>query len=183
MTATEEQNLRAFQQEIAEAEQSPWQPACIAAAFARTNGLRFTMQGWIDLELARSPLLEGRLPETVGDFNAALRAFDLGEQELTLEETTEVGLAALDAIADGFAMRLGMECPGPRESTRPPGWFGSWLPLLACLVGQIGMSREEALACPVGQAFALLAAHRYNHGWDVAGEPYGLRGIEKGGVE
>jgi hypothetical protein len=139
------------------------------------------MQTWIDLEFSRSPLLEGLIPETVDQFNAALAAFDLGALELTLEETTELGLAMLDEINAAFAMRLGMEPPDRDESTHSPSGFGSWLPLLAFLVGQLMMSRKDALDCPVGQAFALLAAHRHNQGWHIAGEPYSLRGLEKGG--
>ena len=78
--------MREMQAGLAEAEQSAWQPRCTGCAFARTGELfTLTMQGWIDLDYFKSPLLEGRLPDgddvLHGDF---ANIFNRGEAEANL---------------------------------------------------------------------------------------------------
>ena len=183
-------DLQALGADLAAAEASRWEPRCVAHAFARRPGaLVFTMQGWIDLDYVQSPLLEGRLPDYDADpvewerqMEAAVDAFDLGCMELTAEEWAETGICMLDAIADAFAMSMGMVNPAADlGGASAPSGFGQWLPILACLISQIGMSRLEALATPVGQALALIAAHRSNQGWEPMGATYAQReALQKG---
>jgi len=181
MTAEEEQNLRALGADLAGAEQSPWQPRVVCRAFARVPGaLVLTMQGWIDLEAARSPLLEGSLPDADdadGQLTRAVDAFGLGPLVAEPGERDLLVVAMLDAVFAAFETRLAMRAPGPESSPLAPGGFGAWLPVLACLIAQLGMSRPDALATPVAQAFALIAAHRHNQGWHVTEATYAQRDI------
>ncbi len=166
--------------ELAGAEQSRWEPRCVCRAFGRAPGrLVLTMQGWIDLHAVCSPLLEGQLPD--GDdlehqLSAAVDAFDLGPLEVTPEEAYELGMAMLNAVNAAFETQLKMRPPGESQA-QAPGGFGNFLPILACLIAQLGMSRADALATPVAQAFALIAAHRRNQGWLVTDASYAQRDV------
>ena len=106
--------------------------------------------------------------------SAAVDAFGLGPLEVTPEEMDELGFAMIDAISTAFGMRVSLRAPW-EAAPQAPGGFGSWLSILACLIAQIGMSRIDALACPVAQAFALIATHRFNQGWQVVGDTYAQR--------
>lgn len=166
--------------DLAGAEQDPWQPRCIARAFAtpREAVAVFTMQTWIDLDAARSPLLEGVLPQTGDGLDAAIDAFRCGPVDLTPEEAVGLGLMMLDAIHAAFAMRLEVTPPGGDGDARSrglAGGFGDWLPIYAALVAQLGLSIADANALPVGKALALLASHRRNCGWMPAGATYAQR--------
>ena len=57
--------------------------------------------------------------------------------------------------------------------------FGAWAPIWACLVTQCGLDPERALAMRVDRAQVLIATHRRNQGWQVAGTPYALRDLEQ----
>lgn len=186
MTEAEAAQLREWGEELAGAHASLWQPSCIARAFARqTQGaFVFRMQTWIDLEAARSPFLLGQLPEAeeaVVRFSEAFAAF--GYDGTTPEACDPEGLILLgermmEAISEGFGMRLRLSPPeGPCAEVAGDG-MGSWLPVLACLVSQIGLTMAEARALPVGEAFALIAGHRINQGWTVKGETYADRDVE-----
>lgn len=178
MDAVEEQQLRAISEALAGAEQSPWEPRCVSKAFAsRPGGLVLTMQGWIDLDAVCSPFLEGRLPDgddAVAQLSAAVDAFGLGPLEVKPDDAIELAEAMRKAVTEAFSMQLKMQPPGD-TSPKAPGGFGSWLPIFACLVAQIGMSRLDALATPVCQAFALIATHRHNQGWLVSDATYAQR--------
>jgi len=182
MTETEEQDLRALGAAIAKAEQSPWEPRCVCKAFASAPGaLVLTLQGWIDLDAARSPLLEGKgidADDAEGQLTAAVNAFGLGPLLTEPEDRDTLVEAMLDAVHAAFSTHLKMRCPGESRA-QAPGGFGKWLPILACLVAQLGMSRPEALATPVIQALALIAAHRSNQGWTVADLSYAQRDMEE----
>ena len=169
--------LNGLSTEMAETLQSPWEPACVARAFRtpREGDLVFTMQGWIDLDALRSVLLCGGLPATLDDLRAAAAVFGLDVEALTPEEGADVARAMRRAVEDAFAMSLQMAQPHAEPGAEEPDGFGAWLPLFACLVTQCGLGPEDALALPVGRAYALVAAHRRNQGWRAAGTEYALR--------
>ena len=174
MSPAEENDLLAMGADLAAAAASPWQPGCIAAAFAtpRKATLVLTMQRWIDLDAAHSPLLLGALPETTEDLSAALEVFELEWDEAA--HTALVAGLMLRACELAFATTLRMAPEGGGAQGADDG-FGDWLPLFGCLITQCGLSPEAALGLRVDQAFALVAAMRRNEGWRVAGTPYALR--------
>ena len=185
MTATDEQDLREMQAELVAATRSPWQPRCVARAFRTSEAaFVFTVQAWIDLDSCASPFLLGQLPEAevaLAQFEVAFEAF--GHQGTTPEacepeELILLGQKMLLEIGRGFAMRLQLAPPeGCKLAGGSDNGLGEWLPILACLKSQIGFSLAEALSLTVGQAFALIAAHRCNEGWGVAGETYAQRDV------
>lgn len=182
MTAQEEQDLREWSAELAGAERSPWEPRCVAQAFcsgAADEALVFTMQVWIDLEAVRSPFLLGQMPEAevaYARFAEAIRAFGHPSptpEACTGEELVSVGQQIIRVIGQAFAMRLRLAPPeGMVSQAAADNGAGDWLPVVACLKSQLGFSLADALALPVGQAFALIVGHRCNQGWSVAGETY-----------
>jgi len=182
MTDSEEQDLLALANALAEAETSPWQPSCICAAFARSPGrLVLTMQGWIDLEAARSPLLEGKpidADDADGQLTAAVNAFDLGELLTEPEDRDALVEAMLEAVVRAFSTRIAMCDPGKTGGSSTADGFGEWLPIYTCLTEQMGKSEERAMAYPVAQAFAVIAGHRHNQGLQVVGMTYAQRDIE-----
>lgn len=158
-------------------EKSPWQPRCIASAFAtplpRTRHL--TMQAWIDLDAIRSPFLLGIVPEDAEAFLAAASALHL----VVTEHTPPLDIAVLQEVIFGavdraFATALPMRSPKGGEKRSDAG-FGGWLPLYACLVAEIGLDPDKALEMRVDRALALIAGLRHNQGLEVAGVPYALR--------
>jgi hypothetical protein len=186
MTDTEEQELRELSRSLAQAETGAWEPRCIARAFGMhgSNRLVLTMQGWIDLELARSPLLSLQIPsgpDAVEQLGAALDAFGIGAMDLTPAEAVALAEQMIDAVQEAFSTTLRMTPPmmppGGASSASPQGdgGYGTWLPLFAALVAQCGLSPDAAKALPVAQAYALLAAHRANQGWEPAGMTYRQR--------
>jgi hypothetical protein len=188
----EVQSLRAVSQKIAGLENSLWQPDCVSAMFANDDRAEtdpvFTMQAWINLDRARSPLLYGKLPNEWHGAKAAFRAFgfDLVEyiegQECPEEEVSAAVATVLEkmnkAIKAGFAMAVSMDPPHVEgmkyESHRNE--FGSYLSLWACLVKQCHVLPECADMLEVGRARALVAAMRGNEGWTVSDTPYAIRG-------
>jgi hypothetical protein len=181
MTDTEAQDLLSLAADLAAAEQSAWQPRCVARAMAAPEEGRpvFTMQTWIDLDAASSPLLEGRLPETEEDLHAAVDAFRCGPVDLSAEEAVGLGLLMREAIEEAFAMSLPMNPPGDDAggSTSLCNGFGDWLPIYAALIAQLGLSRSDARSIPVAEAYALLAADKRNRGWQPAGATYAQRDV------
>jgi hypothetical protein len=171
-----------------------WEPACIARAFAtpQLGDLAFTMQAWIDLSDARSPLLDGRRTQTPEEFAAAWLAFGLPAETLATrsgEEMLDIESVMLAEIAEGFSMVLPMRQPPrylpDREESAPPSepdGFGDWAPMMACLVTQLRLALAEARPLKVSAAHVLIAAHRRNDGWSLGGTPYALRGITKEGA-
>lgn len=189
MTAEDKQDLQDLQAELLGLDSSPWEPDCVCRAFATSEALFvLTMQGWIDLETAHSPFLLGTLPEADDDarlahFVLAFEAF--GHYRTTPQNCDDaelelVGLAFLRVVREAFAMRVQLAPPEKALQSTPDNGMGEWLPIIACLKSQLGFSMDEALAMPVGQAFALIAGHRVNQGWNVAGETYRLRSVEGG---
>lgn len=187
MTPEETAQLRELGEELSGAAHSPWEPRAVAEAFRRDDEEVFvlTMQAWIDLDAARSPILQGDLPEPDGavleHYAAAFAAF--GYTAATpgaceAEELILLGQKMIAAVREGFSMALRMTPPGGAGTSPDRGGFGTWLPLLACLKTQLGFSLTEAMSVPVKQAFALIAAHRANEGWTVAGEPYQYREVQ-----
>ena len=179
MTEAEEQELREECNALAQAEQSPWEPRCVARAFMSPapGALVLTMQRWIDLEAVKSPLLLGRLPDgddLVAQMSAAVHAFDLGAMEVTPAELLELAEAMLDAVREAFAMNIKMRAPGASGLGAASG-FGLALPILACLLSELHLSRLDALATPVCQAFGLIAGHRSNQGWTALDATYAQR--------
>lgn len=189
----DEQELRELQAELVAAEGSPWQPRCVARAFRRRAAeapFVLTMQGWIDLDAAESPVLLGVLPEGDGRllerFEEALAAFGFEgttPEACEPEELVLLGRKMVRAVWEGFSTQCELARP---DGARPAGvdhGMGRWLPILACLIGQLGLTMREALDLPVAQAFALIAAHRCNEGWQVAGETYAMRDVGDGKAE
>lgn len=173
--------LKEKSRQLARSERSPWEPRAVARAFAREavrtfqgQPMRFTLQAWIDLEYALSPLLMLRLPETLEELEAAMMAFDLDLKELTPAEAVEMGELMIAVIGDGFAMRLDMQQPGVAAVPAADG-FGAWLPIYSALVKQCGIAPAPALQMEVGHVFALLAAGKANEGWEPVGKPYAWR--------
>ncbi|MEI6493390.1 MAG: hypothetical protein WCO94_12635 [Verrucomicrobiota bacterium] len=189
MTTQDEQDLREMQAKLVSAEQSPWQPRCVARAFRSSDeAFVFTMQTWIDLDAAASPFLLGQLPEAeqaLAQFEVAFAAFGhvaTTPEACEPEELILLGRKMLVEIGRGFAMRLQLAPPeGCKLAGGDDNGLGNWLPILACLKSQLGFSLAEALSLTVGQAFALVAAHRCNEGWSIAGETYQQRDIPEEG--
>ena len=192
MTEQDEKDLRELQAEIGAAEKSPWEPHCVAAAFcSEASGAAFvlTMQAWIDLEAERSPFLRGILPGAedesewdgvMCEYDAAFRAFGhrgTTPEKLEPDELLSLGMAILRVLKEAFAMRVALAPPEGGLAQAADSGMGNWLAIMACLVGQMGFGRVDALNTPVAQAFALIAAHRVNFGWRVVDEPYALRGV------
>lgn len=179
MTDAEEQELRAECNALAQAEQSPWEPRCVARAFMSPapGALGLSMQRWIDLEAVKSPLLLGRWPEgeaALAQRSAAVDVFELGALVLEWEEADELWQAMLDAVREAFALNIKMRAPGASGLGAAAG-FGLALPILSCLLSELHMSRLDALATPVAQAFGLIAGHRSNQGWSALDATYTQR--------
>lgn len=175
-----EELLRQFGDELSEALNSKWQPLCIAAAFrtAPPGTLHLTLQGWIDLDFVRSPLLLGDIPEDLPGLQIALDAFGIMELDpfaLTSEESLALAKQCREAVQRAFSTCLSMK-PVEADSNCTPNGMGDWLPLYACLVTQCGVSPKDALELRVDRAYALIAGMRRNEGWQNAGTPYALRG-------
>ena len=184
MTDLEEQELRDLAGEITGALHSTWEPACLARAFATPPraSIALTMQGWIDLDHLRSPLLLGR-PFLALDDDAIMKTaevFGLSFDDLNAEDIARCAIAIERAVADAFALGLEMRAPGGDAAAAADDGFGAWLPVFAFLVAQCRIAPAEAMALRVDQAFALMAAVRRNQGWSVAGLPYALRDLEGG---
>ena len=161
--------LQSLGRDLAGAEQSPWEPTCVARAFATppAGALRFTMQAWIDLDALRSPILQFQ-PPTLDDLARVLTLLGAtGEFTLTAAEAGEIAVRATEVVEAAFRMALPMTKPGAEKGTNHG--FGYWLPVLARLIAEARCSLREALAMEVGQAFALLAALDYLDGCHPAG--------------
>jgi hypothetical protein len=178
MTEAEEQQLRELGNDLASALQSPWEPRCVARAFAtpRASTPVLTMQGWIDLDAMRSVLLVDEIPETLEEVETAAAVFALSVEGLTAADAVDVATAMRQGVRDAFAMALRMR-PESGASDGARDGLGTWLPIFSCLVTQCGVPPSEALALPVGQAYALIAGHRRNQGWIITGTPYALRDV------
>jgi len=182
-----EQNLRDFQAELVGLTQSVYEPGCVGRAFCtglKDEAFVFTMQAWIDLSVAHSPLLELRLPDPEENvlevLLTAFRAFDRWEarvDELEPEEAVTIGKLMIEAIRAGFAMQLKLQPPRGFTCSAVDDGMGNWLPTMAFLKSQMNYSQDEAARLPVGQAFGMMAAHRRNQGWTVEGETYAMRDL------
>ena len=185
MNAQDEQDLRELQAELVTASASPWEPRCVARAFRRSEQpFVFTMQTWIDLDAARSPFLLLQLPEAetaVEEFEVAFRAFGhfpTRPDRCEPEELILLGEKLIGVIREGFSMRVKLTPPeGQKSDAGIENGLGVWLPILGCLVSQVGIAPDAAMRLPVAQAFALTAAHRCNQGWNVGGETYEHRDV------
>jgi hypothetical protein len=149
------------------------------------------MQTWIDLDEAQSPFLMLRLPEPAGEdpapiieaFAVALVAFGYENPEpgkSDPEGLMLLGRAMIEAIRTAFAMRLRMAPPKGAGSADGDEGFGDWALIMAALVGQVGLSWNEALRMPVAQGLGLLHAFKRNEGWTVTGANYRQRQLEAG---
>ena len=165
LTVEEEAGLRELGEELQAARSSHWQPAAVAKAFGERGKRRLTMQGWIELDWVRSPLLEGKYPGTMGEIEEVFRAFGERREGLAPEETVERIGKMKEAIEEGFAALMTMAPPDGEGGEGRDAGMGNWLPMVACLVGEMGIGPAAALALPVGQALALIAALRANQGW------------------
>jgi hypothetical protein len=171
-------DLRAMSADLSAAMNGPWEPRCIARAFAARDGVMvFRMQTWIDLDAIKSPLLDLQMPPFVEEVGAALNAFNYKiTEELKAGEARVLAQMMLDAVREAFEMICPMLPPEGSIQHALDG-FGQWLPIIACLVTQCRLSMAEARSLPVGEAFPLIAAMRRNEGWSVAGVTYAYRDI------
>jgi hypothetical protein len=179
MTETEEQQVRELADDLANATQGAGEPRCIVAAFATMpeNRVVLTMQNWIDLEAIRSPLLQLRLPEHLEELEMAANVFRMTVRNLSADNAIRVACVIRQAADEAFSLAMPMR---PSSSHIDNGsdtsdGFGTWLPLFAFLVAECGLTPAAAGALPVSHAFALLAAHRRNQGWECAGASYAQR--------
>jgi hypothetical protein len=176
-TEAEIQKLKEMGQDLAGAMQSPWEPGCVARAFADARSqIGLTMQGWINLDAARSPMLIGLPLETDEDLFAAAEAFEIDLDEMDEEDKALCSLGMERATREAFGMVLRMREPGATGTMSADG-FGAWLPMMAFLLAECRMSYDVACRTFVGRAFALIAAVRRNQGWEVAGEAYAMREV------
>ena len=113
MTEAEEQQLKELGESLVAADASAWQPRCIARAFARRGELfTLTMQGWIDLDQVKSPILVGRLPDgenALQEIADALAAFDhepVAVTALDPEEAVIIARKMLDATNRAYTTAL-----------------------------------------------------------------------------
>lgn len=174
------EELRKLSGDIAANEKSPWQPSCISAAFATVQrAFVFTMQAWINLDFVRSPILHGKLPvegDVLHQLSDAVDAFDAGPfNDISPEEAIALGELMLEEVNRGFGMVLKMNPPAGMRAGGSDDGFGSWLPVLTCLISELEMRESDALATHVGQAFALIATYRHNQGWTCGGISYAQR--------
>ncbi|MEO7933203.1 MAG: hypothetical protein ABIT76_08610 [Chthoniobacterales bacterium] len=170
--------------ELAALESAPWEPVCVSEAFARRgpDALVFTMQGWIDLEKMKSPLLRGELPDDDEEaaFAAAIAAFevDLVSDATDLAAAVVIMEGMIAEINAAFAMSLRVrQADAGIEIEAPEPGIGHWLAIYAALVSQLGLTPAEAKRSPVCEAFALLAGHRVNQRWTIVGPSYRDREI------
>lgn len=192
MTPEEEKDLRAMSADIAAAEQSGWQPGAIARAFASASQpstlnpqLALTMQGWIDLDHARSPLLAIGIPAeiTLAEVDFAAGVFGMESVELTPAQAAPLLAPMIRACEAAFAAALRMSPSQPSTlSSQPPDGFGDWMPLLTMLMVEAHLSLADALALRVDAAFILAATIRRNQGWEPAGVSYALRDVKESAV-
>lgn len=181
ISAEDEAELLEVSRELAASLQSPWQPRCIAAAFATPtlHSRHLTMQQWIDLDAIRSPFLLGEIPQDVDEFLAAAQIFALNVSERTPPQDIAVlQQVILRACREAFALALPMQPPGRSEGGEDAG-FGDWLPIYTCLVTECGLSPTEVMAHRVDRALATIATKRHNEGWKVGGQPYALRDLNE----
>lgn len=176
LSPEDEAALHELNEDLAGLKQSEWQPRIAARAFTSRHGHAFTltMQGWINLDFVKSPLLLGKMPEEIAELEEALAAFGHEEckaEGLEPEEAAVLARRMRAAVGRAFATALRMRHPDAGSRNGNDG-FGEWLPVFAFLIHPTGMSRTEALACPVEQAFAIIAALRHNEGWMCEGENY-----------
>jgi hypothetical protein len=180
------EQLRAWGRDLAAAETSLWQPRTIAQAWATpaAGKLALTMQGWIDLDAVRSPLLEDRAPESEEELAAAWCAFGLvweGWEKAAAVDATDpshIVRSMLSAVHQAFAAVLPMRPEEADAGTSGPDGFGDWLPVFTALVTRCRLSLAEARALRVDAAFTLIAGERRDHGWRPQGAPYALRDAE-----
>jgi len=183
MSPEEEKGLRELQAELAGLDKSPWQPRVVSTAFTSRSGHAFTltMQGWIDLDFVKSPLLNGGLPTSVAELEDALAAFKhsaCSPAKLEPHEAAVLARRMRAAVDRAFATSLKMRNPRVQSESMDNDGFGGWVLILAALISGLGMSRTDALECPVDQAFAILAGDKHNKGWIVSAENYRSREVK-----
>lgn len=183
MTEQEEKELREFSADLAATENSPWEPRCLMRAFATPSpdAIILTMQGWADLELIQSPILQSELPSNFEQLEGAAKAFGLSVDKISPDEGVGIASALCFAVSEGFALALPMR--PPKECTTTPSGkdgFGAWLPLLTFLIKECGLSYADASAMDVRRAFALMAAAQRSEGWECAGDTYLHRDMKDG---
>ncbi len=196
--------MQALGMAVAEGLHEPFEPRVIAHCFARRDHMpearpRLTMQGWIDLEAARSPfLLEEPSQEPMRDVEIALRALGWdaeieelrrrdwrGRRKITVPRLAELTVQILAALRERHSTGIAMAPAGggkraehDMESSLEDDGFGNWGPVMACLLSELRFSLKEALGCDVSAAFALIAAMRRNQGWKACGDHYRAREVD-----
>jgi len=169
LSGEEEAGLRELGEEVAKGRGSVWQPRAVARTFARRGAGEFelTMQGWIDLDFAKSPLLEGGRPLTIEQLEDAFAAFEncgRSPARLSPNEAVVVVSRMQSAVERAFSMVMPMQRDDEGETDKSEAGTGAWLAIMGCLVAEMGLTPEAALALPVGRAFALIAGMRGNQG-------------------
>lgn len=178
---SDEEKLAAMSKALAAAENDPLQPACVMRAFLSDSVHLgniplhpLTLRGHLQLEAARSPFVTGEFPK---DGEAALQALciavsalaqrDVTRQELieslTPQEAAEAEIVVARMINAAWETALPMRrVEKAGEKSSPPSrdhGFGWWVRVLTKLIVDLGFTRDEALDCPMAQAFALVATN------------------------
>ncbi len=179
MTDEEKSELQELGEDLAAALQSPWEPGTISRAWATPEDgtIALTMQGWIDLDARRSPLLLDQFPDSIEEIETAAAVFGLSIENLNPADAAHLANAMRRAVRDAFAAALPMAQPDAAMVESETDGFGRFMPILAALITQCGLRPADALELRVDQACTLLATHRRNQDWEATGTPYALRDV------
>lgn len=177
-----EKELEAMSAALAAAASSPWSPDCVAEAFLGSSLVigpwslgPFTLGGWLRLERDRSPFVTGIWPDDSAEVRVAALAGALGVlvedsgfgkrdssgimEILSPEEALQAESMVYQRINEAFRTALPMHNP---DASKPKDLgddgMGWWLKVFTKLVGELHLRPAEALALPMAQAFALVAA-------------------------
>ena len=196
-----EQELIDAAREFAQNAHTRWQPRLVVETFARPVPIRIgsyavgplTLRGWLALDAARSPFLNGEtfsvdeLPERLADALAALTGTPVSAGEVMERIPPAEVPAAIQALyalcSARFVAFLNMVPPGEPGELRPDDGFGECLPLHAAFVTQLNLTPDAALDLPIDRGVMLLNAKRHNDGWRAEGVNYRDRDWEDSPAE
>jgi len=188
MTAQEKQ-LRALSDKLTAAQSQPWQPSVVLRTMeARGYQVEdwpipaITMQTWLALERIKSPFISGEFAHDraayVAEVLMALRVLSGCNIDATVFFDTcaaaidDVAAIIKTAVADANATMLDMRPPLEKGTPYRDG-FGWWAPLYGYL--RRSMTRAEALATPLAEAWMLWAVYLRDHGYREVGTTYAQR--------